>query len=75
MTRRRQLAVIAIASLTLLAGPTAAVAQAASDAHYTGPCPTVPTWIADVPRTRNGTLLLYSHGYNPSARQPGPQRA
>jgi pimeloyl-ACP methyl ester carboxylesterase len=70
MTRRRQLAVIAIASLTLLAGPTNAVAQAAVDAHYTGSLPDGATWVADVPANWNGTLLLYSHGYNPLPDNP-----
>jgi len=70
MTRHRQLAVIAIATLTLLAGPTNAVAHAGVSAHYTGSLPDGATWVADTPANWNGILLLYSHGYNPLPDNP-----
>jgi len=68
-TVRRLLAVIAIASLAVL-GLVPAGAQAAAATRYEGALPNGATWIADVPENWNGTLVLYSHGYNPSPTNP-----
>lgn len=68
-TVRRLLATTMIASLAVL-GLVPATAQAASATRYDGVLPDGATWIADVPANWNGTLLLYSHGYNPSPTNP-----
>lgn len=70
MRRSRRLAIVWIVAAAILVGPTAAVARAGSNDHYTGSLPDGATWIADVPANWNGTLLLYSHGYNPSPDNP-----
>jgi pimeloyl-ACP methyl ester carboxylesterase len=68
-TVRRLLAGIVIASLVVPGlGPT--TAQAAPATRYEGVLPNGATWIADVPANWNGTLLLYSHGYNPTPTNP-----
>jgi pimeloyl-ACP methyl ester carboxylesterase len=68
-TVRRLLTTTMIASLAVL-GPVPATAQAAPATHYDGALPNGATWIADVPANWNGTLLLYSHGYNPTPTNP-----
>jgi hypothetical protein len=59
-----------LASAGAIAASTAS-AQSAST-HYTGTLRDGATWIADVPSSWNGTLLLYSHGYGPPVVQPLP---
>jgi pimeloyl-ACP methyl ester carboxylesterase len=68
-TFRRLLAIAVIASLAGL-GLVPATAQAAPATRYEGALPNGATWIADVPADWNGTLLLYSHGYNPTPTNP-----
>jgi hypothetical protein len=53
---------------------TAAPAVAAPT-HYTGTLPDGATWIADVPPSWNGTLLLYSHGFGPLIAADAPDPA
>lgn len=66
---RRLLSAMIIASLTTL-GLAPTTAQAAPTTRYDGVLPNGATWIADVPANWNGTLLLYSHGYNPTPDNP-----
>jgi pimeloyl-ACP methyl ester carboxylesterase len=66
---RRLLATMLTASLAVL-GLAPATAQAAAVTRYDGALPNGATWIADVPANWNGTLLLYSHGYNPTPTNP-----
>ncbi|HEU5157337.1 MAG TPA: hypothetical protein VFU43_10095 [Streptosporangiaceae bacterium] len=68
-TVRWLLATTMTASLALL-GLVPTTAQAAPATRYDGALPNGATWIADVPANWNGTLLLYSHGYNPSPINP-----
>jgi pimeloyl-ACP methyl ester carboxylesterase len=68
-TVRRLLAITVIASLAVL-GLVPTTAQAAPATRYEGVLPNGATWIADVPANWNGTLLLYSHGYNPTPTNP-----
>lgn len=68
-TVRRLLATTMIAALAVL-GLAPATAQAAPPTRYDGVLPNGATWIADVPADWNGTLLLYSHGYNPTPTNP-----
>ncbi len=74
-TLRRRLAWCA-GGLAVLASAGAIGAGAASaqsgSTHYTGTLRDGATWIADVPSSWNGTLLLYSHGYGPPVVQPLP---
>ncbi|GIH11532.1 alpha/beta hydrolase [Rhizocola hellebori] len=68
-TIRRLLAATIIAFLAML-GLAPTTAQAAPTTRYDGVLPNGATWIADVPANWNGTLLLYSHGYNPFPDNP-----
>ena len=68
-TVRRLLTAAVITSLGVF-GLVPATAQAAPAARYDGALPNGATWIADVPANWNGTLLLYSHGYNPTPNNP-----
>ena len=47
----------------LFTGPNAA------STHYTGPLTDGATWVADVPASWNGTIILYSHGFGPLIAQ------
>ena len=38
---------------------------AGSTAHFTGTLPNGASWVADVPSSWNGILVLYSHGFGP----------
>ncbi|MEJ3750702.1 alpha/beta hydrolase [Actinomycetes bacterium KLBMP 9797] len=68
-TVRRLVATMTIVSLAaLVVAPTAA--RAAPATRYDGVLPDGATWIADVPANWNGTLLIYSHGYNPTPNNP-----
>jgi hypothetical protein len=73
-------AVILLAAVGILAAiPAPSGAQPQVSTHYTGTLPDTGTWIADVPSSWNGTLLLYSHGYGSrapaDAPDPGTQQA
>jgi pimeloyl-ACP methyl ester carboxylesterase len=68
-TVRRLLAATVITAVAVL-GLVPATAQAAPATRYNGALPNGATWIADVPPNWNGTLLLYSHGYNPTPVNP-----
>ncbi len=54
----------------LIAAGSAAGAPAST--HNTGTLSDGGTWIADVPASWNGTLLLYSHGYGPLTAADAP---
>lgn len=68
-TVRRLLAATVITAVAAL-GLVPTTAQAAPATRYDGVLPNGATWIADVPPNWNGTLLLYSHGYNPGPVNP-----
>jgi pimeloyl-ACP methyl ester carboxylesterase len=70
---RRSLVAVMIVLAALLV-PAGAAAQAGSVTRHAGTLPNGTTWIADVPAPWNGTILLYSHGYNPAPVNP-PQNA
>jgi hypothetical protein len=57
-------------ALIAVLAPLPAGAQAAEATRYDGVLANGATWIADVPADWNGTILLYSHGYNPSPNNP-----
>jgi hypothetical protein len=66
-----------IAAAAALAIPGAASAQpgraaAAPDGKVTGTLANGTTWVADLPASWNGTLVLYSHGFGPLVAQDAP---
>jgi pimeloyl-ACP methyl ester carboxylesterase len=68
-TIRRLLTLTMIATMAVL-GSVPVKAQAAEATRYDGVLANGATWIADVPADWNGTILLYSHGYNPTPNNP-----
>jgi alpha-beta hydrolase superfamily lysophospholipase len=69
---RRALVLVVLATVAAVA---AASSAAAPSAHYTGTLADGGTWIADVPASWNGILLLYSHGFGPPLAADGPDAA
>lgn len=69
--RSRVALMLGLACICVLMAAGSASAAPAST-HYTGTLPDGATWIADVPASWNGTLLLYSHGYGPLSAQDAP---
>ena len=76
MTGRRTLVTLAAAGLlaALAVTPATSGAQTTTSTHYTGTLADGATWIADIPTSWNGTVLLYSHGFGPlvAADSPDP---
>lgn len=70
----RRILIAVTAVLAAVLAPAGSAAEAQTTTHYAGTLPNGTTWIADVPAGWNGTLLLYSHGYNPLPANP-PQDA
>ena len=68
MIKRVCAVVLSLAAAVI--GVPASPAAAAPPTRYAGSLPNGTTWIADVPSGWNGTILLYSHGYNPSPDNP-----
>jgi hypothetical protein len=66
---------IVAAVAVVAAAVSAAAAQAAAPGAYTGTLADGATWVADVPASWNGTLILYSHGYGPLTAQDAPNPA
>lgn len=70
---------LAGATMLALAGTAPAQATTAASGNFTGTLANGTTWVADVPASWNGTLLLYSHGFGPltaaDAPDPGTQAA
>jgi pimeloyl-ACP methyl ester carboxylesterase len=69
MNRLRSAALVLVSLALVLSGASAQAAPA-PPTRYSGTLPDGATWIADVPPAWNGTLLLYSHGYNPGPANP-----
>jgi hypothetical protein len=61
-------AAVVVASIWIPSPPPAGAASG----HYTGTLADGSTWVADVPASWNGTLLLYSHGFGPLTAQDAP---
>lgn len=55
-----------------LGAATASPASAAAGSQVTGTLADGATWVADLPGSWNGTLLLYSHGFGPLVAQDAP---
>ncbi|MFJ8025401.1 alpha/beta hydrolase [Streptomyces sp. NPDC096311] len=67
-------AACATALATALTGP-ATGAHATTADHYSGTLTDGATWIADKPAQWNGSLLLFSHGFGPTAAADAPSTA
>ncbi|MEU4251555.1 alpha/beta hydrolase [Amycolatopsis sp. NPDC026612] len=61
----RRIGALAATTLTAFGLTAAGTAHAATPAHYTGLLPDGASWVADVPSSWNGTVILYSHGFGP----------
>jgi hypothetical protein len=51
---------------------TSAAAAAPASTHDTGSLADGATWVADVPASWNGTIILFSHGFGPLTAQDAP---
>src|SRR3954452_17121076 len=70
---RRTLLAPLLASMVLVAGLAAAqAAPATPSTNHSGTTSDGGSWIADVPSSWNGTLLLYSHGFGPPQAADAP---
>ena len=63
------------AGFVLVAAAATASPAAAASTHFTGTLADGATWIADVPSSWNGVLLLYSHGFGPLTAADAPDPA
>ncbi|MES4908900.1 MULTISPECIES: alpha/beta hydrolase [unclassified Streptomyces] len=68
------LATLASAAIAPFPSPTAQ-ADPVATTHLTGTLSDGATWIAEVPDAWNGTLLLFSHGFGPTAAEDAPSDA
>jgi hypothetical protein len=66
------IAATAVTFVTASAAPSAGAASSAATQHYTGSLADGATWVADVPASWNGTIILYSHGFGPLTAQDAP---
>lgn len=78
--RRRHLfrtlaAATAIAFAVLSGAPVTQAAATPPSTQYTGSLADGATWVADVPASWNGTIILYSHGFGPLAAADAPDPA
>jgi hypothetical protein len=60
------------AALTTAALSTSAAAAAPAGTHDTGSLADGATWVADVPASWNGTIILFRHGFGPLTAQDAP---
>jgi hypothetical protein len=70
--RKTFVALVASVATALALTAASSGATAATSTHYAGPLRDGGSWIADVPSSWNGTLLLYSHGYGSTAPADSP---
>ena len=71
--RSMLLLVVLVLVLALVAGTGSSAS--ASSAHFTGTLANGAGWIADVPSSWNGILVLYSHGFGPLVPANAPDAA
>ena len=71
----RVLAAAAAITMAALGASGADAGTAPASAHYTGSLADGATWIADVPGSWNGTIILFSHGFGPLTAQDAPDPA
>lgn len=69
-------AVAAVVTFAVTSGASAAPAAATpTSTHHVGSLTDGATWVADVPASWNGTVILYSHGFGPLAAADAPDSA
>jgi hypothetical protein len=61
--------------LTLILAAGTSSSASASTAHFTGTLPNGAVWVADIPSSWNGVLVLYSHGFGPPLPANAPDDA
>ena len=71
--RLRGTLLVVVIALALVAG--VGSTASASTTHFTGTLGNGTTWIADVPSSWNGILVLYSHGFGPPLPANAPDAA
>jgi hypothetical protein len=74
----RTLIAASAVTFAVASGAPAALAAAKANAastHYTGSLADGATWVADVPASWNGTIILFSHGFGPLTAQDAPDPA
>ena len=69
---RIAIAATAVTFVVASVAPSAGATSAAAGQHYTGLLADGATWVADVPPSWNGTIILYSHGFGPLTAQDAP---
>jgi hypothetical protein len=69
----RSALLIVVLVLVLVAGTGSSAS--ASSAHFTGTLTNGAAWVADVPSSWNGILVLYSHGFGPPLPANAPDAA
>jgi hypothetical protein len=77
--RRKRLVRIVFAAIavifvtaSVMPGSAATAASVPASTHYTGTLPDGAIWVADVPASWNGTIILYSHGFGPLTAADAP---
>ncbi|KKD09802.1 alpha/beta hydrolase family protein [Streptomyces sp. WM6386] len=66
---------LAVLTATLCTAVAVPAQAAATDTHLEGQLPSGAKYLMDVPADWNGTVLLYSHGYRPTAAPVSAQNA
>jgi len=74
-TLRTLIAAAAVTSVVAAGAPAAVAAAGDTSTHYTGSLADGASWVADVPASWNGTIILYSHGFGPLSAQDAPDPA
>ncbi len=72
---RRSTALIAVLTVAVSLATVAPAAAATPAQHDTGQLADGASWVADVPGSWNGTVILYSHGFGPLQAQDAPDQA
>jgi alpha-beta hydrolase superfamily lysophospholipase len=72
---RTLIAAAAVTSVVTSGAPAAVAASDAASTHHTGTLADGATWIADVPASWNGTIILFSHGFGPLTAADAPDPA
>jgi hypothetical protein len=64
--------VVVFVTASVMPGSAATAASVPASTHYTGSLPDGAIWVADVPASWNGTIILYSHGFGPLTAADAP---
>lgn len=64
--------VVVFVTASVMPSSSASAASGPASTHYTGSLPDGAIWVADVPASWNGTIILYSHGFGPLVAEDAP---